>query len=233
MPGNQKSELVRVFIVGSLRLTRAALRALIESRGTFEVTGEADTCADAIKSLTPSSNIVLIDLSDSDISALRDLRRLLAAAPKSRPIVIAPPLDTLTRTHIVRLGAMGLLTKDESPEQLFTAIDTVAHQHVAWIDRTTMTEVLRTIGDPQKEKPQPTELLAGLTRRERDIVNITLLGLKNRQVADRLFISETTVRHHLTSIFSKLGVRGRFELLRFAYQHGLAKPPEKNNRKSG
>ena len=89
------------------------------------------------------------------------------------------------------------------------------------------------MGEPQKEKAQPTELLAGLTRRERDIVNITLLGLKNRQVADRLFISETTVRHHLTSIFSKLGVRGRFELLRFAYQNGLAKPPEKNSRKSG
>jgi DNA-binding NarL/FixJ family response regulator len=63
-------------------------------------------------------------------------------------------------------------------------------------------------------------------------VNVTLLGLKNRQVADRLFISETTVRHHLTSIFTKLGVRGRFELLRFAYQNGLTKPPAKEVRKS-
>jgi len=229
----QKSEPVRVFIVGSHRLSRAALRALVESRGGFEVIGEASSCADAIKSLTPAAKIVLIDLADPDTAPLRDLRRLLAAAPKARPIVITVPLDSAARTQIVRLGAMGLVTKDQSPDLLFTAIETVAHQHVAWIDRSTMTEVLRTMGEPQKEKAQPTELLAGLTRRERDIVNITLLGLKNRQVADRLFISETTVRHHLTSIFSKLGVRGRFELLRFAYQNGLAKPPEKNSRKSG
>jgi len=229
----QKSEPVRVFIVGSHRLSRAALRALVESRGGFEVIGEAASCADAIKSLTPAAKIVLIDLADPDTAPLRDLRRLLAAAPKARPIVITVPLYSAARTQIVRLGAMGLVTKDQSPDLLFTAIETVAHQHVAWIDRSTMTEVLRTMGEPQKDKPQPTELLAGLTRRERDIVNITLLGLKNRQVADRLFISETTVRHHLTSIFSKLGVRGRFELLRFAYQHGLAKLPEKNSRKAG
>jgi len=229
----QKSDPVRLFLIGPLRLSRAAIRALVESRGAFEVVAEADSCADAIRTIAPSASLLLIDLPDGDATALRDLRKLLAAAPKARPVVITPPVDTATRTQIVRLGAMGLITKDQSPEMLFNAMDTVAHQHVAWIDRTTMTEVLRTIGETQRDKPEPTELLASLTRRERDIVSITLLGLKNRQVADRLFISETTVRHHLTSIFSKLGVRGRFELLRFAYQHGLAKPPQKRLSKSG
>jgi len=232
MGSTQKGEAVRIYIIGSHRLPRAALRALVLSRPGFEVSGEADSCADAIKSTTNGTHILLIDLADADTAPLRDLRRLLTTAPKSRPIVLAPPLESSVKTEIVRLGAMGLLTKDQSAEMLFTAIETVAHQHVAWIDRVTMTEVLRTINEPPKEKPQATELLAGLTRRERDIVNITLLGLKNRQVADRLFISETTVRHHLTSIFTKLGVRGRFELLRFAYQHGLAKPPAKEIRKS-
>jgi len=227
----QKSEPIGVFIIGSHRLPRAALRALVESRPGFEVTGEADSCADAIKSATTASNILLIDLPDADTAPLRELRRLLSALPKTRPIVLTLPLESTVRTEIVRLGAMGLLTKDQSADLLFTAMETVTRQHVAWIDRATMTEVLRTIGEPQKRKPQATELLAGLTRRERDIVNVTLLGLKNRQVADRLFISETTVRHHLTSIFTKLGVRGRFELLRFAYQNGLTKPPVKDVRK--
>ncbi len=231
MPGPQKSEPIRVYLIGSHRLLRAALRALIESRSGFEISGEADTCADAMKS-SNGTNIILIDLPDADTGPLRDLRRLLSAVPKARPIVLTMPLEPALRTEIVRLGAMGLVTKDQSSDLLFTAIETVANKHVAWIDRTTMTEVLRTIGEPGKSKPQAAELLAGLTRRERDIVNITLLGLKNRQVADRLFISETTVRHHLTSIFTKLGVRGRFELLRFAYQNGLAKPPVKEVRKS-
>ena len=223
-----KTEPARVFLIGSYRLNRAALRALIESRGAFEVIGESDTCATALKAIPPSAELLVIDLPDADPHVLRDLRKLLALAPKARPLVVAPPIDTATRTQVVRLGAMGLITRDQSAEMLFTAMETVAHQHVAWIDRTTMTEVLRTIGEPHKEKGEPaTELLATLTRRERDIVSITLLGLKNRQVADRLFISETTVRHHLTSIFSKLGVRGRFELLRFAYQNGLAAPPQK------
>lgn len=229
----RKSEAVPVFLIGAYRLSRAALRSLIESRGAFEVIGEADTCGDAIKSVAHSTEILLIDLVDADVQQMRDVRKLQAAAPKARTVVITPPVDTPTRTQIVRMGAMGLISKDQSAEMLFTAMETVAHQHVAWIDRATMTEVLRTIGDPQKEKPEATELLSALTRRERDIVSVTLLGLKNRQVADRLFISETTVRHHLTSIFSKLGVRGRFELLRFAYQHGLAKPPGKALRKSG
>jgi DNA-binding NarL/FixJ family response regulator len=231
MPGPQKSESIRVTVICPQRLPRAALRALIESRPGFEVAGEADTCADAMKS-NNGTNIILIDLPDADATPLSDLRRLLSAAPKARPIVITSPLEPSVRTEIVRLGAMGLVTKDQSADLLFTAMETVANKHVAWIDRTTMTEVLRTIGEPEKPKPQASELLAGLTRRERDIVNITLLGLKNRQVADRLFISETTVRHHLTSIFTKLGVRGRFELLRFAYQNGLAKPPVKEVRKS-
>ena len=230
MGSPQKGETVRVFIIGSHRLSRAAMRALVQSRAGFEVTGEADSCADAMKSTANGTDILLIDLADADTTPLRDLRRLLATAAKTRPIVLTPPLEPSIKTEIVRLGAMGLLTKDQSAELLFTAMETVAHQHVAWIDRTTMTEVLRTFGEPPKNKPQATELLAGLTRRERDIVNVTLLGLKNRQVADRLFISETTVRHHLTSIFTKLGVRGRFELLRFAYQNGLAKPPVKDLR---
>ncbi len=228
-----KNEPVRVFLVGSLRLSRAALRAPLETHDAYEVVGEADGCNEAINSVSSNTNVLLIDLTDGDFNELRDLRKLLAAAPKARPVVITPPVDTATRTQIVRLGAMGLVTKDQSAAMLFTALETVAHQHVAWIDRTTMTEVLKTIGDPAHDKPGATELLASLTRRERDIVKITLLGLKNRQVADRLFISETTVRHHLTSIFSKLGVRGRFELLRFAYQHGLAKPPQKSARKPG
>ena len=140
-----KSEPARIFLIGSYRLNRAAFRALIESRGSFEVVGEADTCVAALKAIPPSAELLVIDLPDADTHALRDLRKLLALAPKARPLVVAPPIDTATRTQIVRLGAMGLITRDQSAEMLFTAMETVAREHVAWIDRTTMTEVLRTV----------------------------------------------------------------------------------------
>jgi DNA-binding NarL/FixJ family response regulator len=133
------------FLIGSHCLPRAALRALIESRPGFKITGEADSCSDAFKSSAAASNILLIDLPDAELAPLRELRPLLTAAPKARPIVLTIPLEPSVRTEIVRLGAMGLLSKDESPALLFTALETVARQHVAWIDRTTMAEVLRSI----------------------------------------------------------------------------------------
>ena len=69
------------------------------------------------------------------------------------------------------------------------------------------------------------DVLTSLTERERNVVAVIGEGLKNKQIAERLFISETTVRHHLSSIFEKLGVSDRLELLVYAYRHKLAKPP--------
>ncbi|HWP41952.1 MAG TPA: response regulator transcription factor, partial [Blastocatellia bacterium] len=77
---------------------------------------------------------------------------------------------------------------------------------------------------PKEADPESSKI-ASLTEREREVVALVGEGLKNKQIADRLFISETTVRHHLTSIFDKLGVSDRVELLIYAYRHGLADPP--------
>jgi DNA-binding NarL/FixJ family response regulator len=86
-----------------------------------------------------------------------------------------------------------------------------------------LSEVSRT-GKAPKADPEA-EKIARLTNREREVVALIGEGLKNKDIADRLFISETTVRHHLTSIFDKIGVSDRVELLIYAYRHGLANPP--------
>jgi DNA-binding NarL/FixJ family response regulator len=73
--------------------------------------------------------------------------------------------------------------------------------------------------DPEMQK------ISTLTEREREVIDLIAEGLRNKQIGDRLFISETTVRHHLTSVFNKLEVNGRFELVIYSYRHGLVKTP--------
>src|SRR5262249_19057178 len=122
----------------------------------------------------------------------------------------------------VRLGAMGLVTKDESTEVLLQAIAKV-HAGEVWLDRTLLASVLGEITRSGKAQPVDPEALkiATLTAREREIITLVGQGYRNRHVADRLCIAEATVRHHLTSIFAKLQVTDRLELVIYAYRHGL------------
>jgi DNA-binding NarL/FixJ family response regulator len=95
----------------------------------------------------------------------------------------------------------------------------------AWLDRSMMGQVLSDIVAPKTKKDPEMDRIATLTDREREVVGLVGEGLKSKDVAERLFISETTVRHHLTSIFSKLEVSDRVELMLFSYRNGLAKAP--------
>ena len=89
-----------------------------------------------------------------------------------------------------------------------------------------MAGVLNEVTRKKTAKPDPeSDKIATLTTREREVISLIGEGIKNKQIAERLFISETTVRHHLTSIFSKLEVADRVELLIYAMRHGLASPP--------
>ena len=92
------------------------------------------------------------------------------------------------------------------------------------------TMIARVLGDLTRPQPSPqvsaeATKITRLTEREREVITLVGEGLRNKHIAERLYISEATVRHHLTAIFAKLDVSDRFELAIFAYQHGLAKPP--------
>ncbi len=124
------------------------------------------------------------------------------------------------------LGAMGLVFKEKAAEVVIRAIERV-HAGEVWFDRTLIGNVLTELSRASATKkldPEATKITK-LTEREREIAALIGEGLKNKQIANRLFISETTVRHHLTSVFDKLGVTDRLELIIYAYRHGLAKPP--------
>ena len=154
------------------------------------------------------------------------ITELMAAPAEARIIILTGLRDPEAHRQAVLLGAMGIVKKEKAAEVLISAIQRV-HAGEAWLDPSLMAGVLSEMtraGKTRKADPE-TEKIATLTNREREVIALIGEGIKNKEIAERLFISETTVRHHLTSIFAKLGVADRVELLIYAFRHGLANPP--------
>jgi DNA-binding NarL/FixJ family response regulator len=122
---------------------------------------------------------------------------------------------------------MGLVLKEKAATVLLQAIEKV-HAGEVWLEGAMIASVLREMTQTRETRQTNPEAarIALLTEREREIVALVGQGLRNKQVAERLFISEVTVRHHLTAIFAKLRVADRLELVIYAYRHGLACLPD-------
>ena len=218
---------IRILLVDDHAVVRAGLRLIVQSREGMTIVGEAGNRDDAL-SLADSEHpdIILLDLDLGGDSGMTLIADLIAAACEARIIILTGLRDPEAHRQAVLLGAMGIVKKEKAAEVLITAIERV-HQGEAWLDPSLMAGVLTEVTrssrgrktDPEADK------IAALTNREREVITLVGEGIKSKEIAGRLFISETTVRHHLTSIFDKLGVADRVELLIYAYRHGLASPP--------
>jgi len=123
----------------------------------------------------------------------------------------------------VRLGARGILLKTDTPELLLKAIQKVCAGE-AWLSKTMLASVVSELHRRSTNRIDPeTAKITSLTAREKEVVTLIGEGRRNKEIGEKLFISEKTVRHYLTSIYGKLGVKDRLELIIYAFQHGLAK----------
>jgi DNA-binding NarL/FixJ family response regulator len=198
---------------------------LVDATPTLCVVGEASSCAEALAiAARERPDIVLLDLLLGRESGLDVLPGLAAAAPEARVIVLSGVQDLDMRRSAIRLGAVGLVDKEAAADVLLKAIDRV-HRGEAWIDPVLTADALRRAARAEQESAAEMTRISALTPREREVVALVGEGLKNRQISDRLNISEATVRHHLTSVFDKIEVGDRFELALYAYRHRLAKIP--------
>ena len=218
---------LRVLLIDDHALVLAGLRMLIQSWAGLKVVGEASNRADALALATKEQpNIILLDLDLGRDNGLEFLPDLLSAAKEARIIVLTGVRDIEAHRRAISLGAMGVVPKEKAAEVLIKAFEKV-HAGEVWLDRSMMASVLAEMSKAKETKKISPEAakIATLTAREREVITLLGEGLKNKQIAERLFISDTTVRHHFTSIFSKLNVTDRFELLIYAYRHRLANPP--------
>jgi len=218
---------VRVLIVDDHGIMRAGLRMLLESHPGFLVVGEASTCADALALATETQpDVIVLDLDLGGENAVESIPTLLRTAPDTRILVLTGVRDPEVHRQAIRQGALGLVFKEKAVETLLQAITKVRAGEV-WLEPTMIARVLGDLTRPQPSPQASPEAakIARLTEREREVITLVGEGLRNKHIAERLYISEATVRHHLTGIFAKLDVSDRFELAIYAYQHDLAKLP--------
>jgi DNA-binding NarL/FixJ family response regulator len=219
----------RVLLVHEHALVRAGLRMLIESDGSFAVVAEAQDHAEAATQADQiQPDVILLNHAIDCDNGLEQIQELLDASRHSKVLVLTSRMDTEFSELVLYSGAMGLIYKDEAPRLLLKAIQKVRDGE-AWVDRVTMGRVLTAMSrngmaKRAKDRLMP-EQIASLTKRERDVIHLVAQGLRNKQIAHRLSISDVTVRHHLTSTFNKLGVNDRFELMIYAYKYGLSEVP--------
>ena len=227
MADSKPTRKVSILIVDDHAVVRSGLRLLLETDPRFSVCDEASTCAAAATAAERAQpDIILLDIDLEGTNALECLPALVKAAPRARVLVLTGLSDAGVHMQALRAGAMGLVLKEKAADVLMKAIDKV-HQGEVWFDRATMGNILSEMslgGGRANDNPEKFKI-ATLTDREREVITLIGEGLKNKHIAERLFISETTVRHHLTSIFDKLGVSDRLELVIYAYRHNLANPP--------
>jgi two-component system nitrate/nitrite response regulator NarL len=216
---------IKVLIVDDHAVVRAGLRMLIDQDPEMKVTGLAGNRAEALAVATSEQpNIIILDIVLGDDDGLSFLPELRAVAGSARVLVLTGLRSPESQRRAMRAGAMGIVLKEHAAEVLIKAIKKV-HQGEVWLDRLTMGSVLQEITETKQPEPDK-EKIASLTEREREVIGLVGEGLKNKQIASRLFISETTVTHHLSSVFSKLEVSDRLELIIYAFRHGLAKMPD-------
>jgi two-component system, NarL family, nitrate/nitrite response regulator NarL len=212
---------IRLLLVSDALLMRAALCRLLLDAG-IELVGDVSSCEEAV-SLARSAHpdIILVDL-NFHCDTFQCVEDLVMASESSRVIGLSDRGAPPDHPSLMELGAAGLVLKQDPPEVLINAIRKV-HAGELWLDRVNTAIVLARLLRRRREDDADAEKISGLTKREREIISLVGDGLKNAAIAERLRISEATVRNHLTSIFDKLDVGDRFELAVYAFKSGLVR----------
>lgn len=218
---------IRVFLADDHAITVWGLQRLIESRpGRMAVVGTANAGSALLAHpALPQTDVLVLDLDLGDEDGLGLLPRLqrLSAA---RVLVLTASEDTQRHCQAIERGARGIVHKAEVPQQILAAIEQV-HAGAAWLQPELMGQVLGRLTGQPSQPGLPLDAhqarIASLTPREREIVRRLSQhpGDKLLSLAAQMGMSESTLRNHLTTVYAKLGVRGRLELHVFATEHGL------------
>ena len=212
----------RVLVADDQSMVRAGFRMLLGGEEDMEVVAEASNGLEAVeKAARFDPTVILMDIRMPELDGLEATRRILAADSGARILILTTfDLDEYVY-EALRAGASGFVLKDEPPEQLLAAIRTVAAGDALLSPAVTKRVIAQFTRIP---RPTPPAELDDLSEREREVFRLIARGLSNGEIAQELFISETTVKTHVTHILAKLGLRDRVQAVVLAYQAGLFEP---------
>jgi DNA-binding NarL/FixJ family response regulator len=210
---------IRVLVADDQSMVRAGFRMLLGGEEDMEVVAEASNGLEAVdKAGRFHPGIILMDIRMPELDGLEATRRILATDPDTRILILTTfDLDEYV-FEALRVGASGFVLKDDSPEQLIAAVRTVAAGEALLSPAITKRVIQKFAG---MQRPAAPKELEELSERERDVFRLMTNGLSNAEIGKELYISETTVKTHVTHILQKLNLRDRVQAVVLAYQAGL------------
>jgi DNA-binding NarL/FixJ family response regulator len=217
---------IRILVADDQALVRAGFRAILETQDDLEVVGEAADGAEAVaigRELRP--DVVLMDIRMPGLDGIEATKRLLRDGDGPRILMLTTfDLDEYVY-EAMKAGASGFLLKDAPRDQLVGAVRTVAAGDALLAPALVRRLVEDFVRRPAPGARPPAEL-DDLTERELEVLTLIARGLANAEIAARLFVSEATVRTHVTHILAKLGLRDRVQAVVLGYESGLVRPGE-------
>lgn len=219
---SEKPSVIRILIADDHPIFRDGLRRLLESEPGIAVVGEASDGAEAVAMAQQvHPDILLLDLAMPRVPGLETLREMARDGARNsvRTVLLTAAIEPPQMVEALQLGARGIVLKESATQVLLQAIRTVLDGSY-WVGREAVTDLKELVLDRIPKDSSPAQK-HGLTRREYQMVEAIVEGFSNKEIAEKFNVREDTVKHHLTSIFSKVGVSTRLELALFAIEHKL------------
>jgi NarL family two-component system response regulator LiaR len=214
----EHAETIRVLVVDDHVIVRAGLRALLAEVSDMEVIGEAEDGAQATemaRDLEP--DVILMDLVMPEIDGIEAIRQIMAEHPNARVLALTSFSADDKVFPALKAGALGYLLKDTEPRDLVCAIRQV-YRGESSLHPSVARKVLQEFHSPQAAKKRPETL----TERESEVLGQVAQGLTNQEIAEKLFVSEATVRTHVSNILAKLHMANRVQATLYALKTGIA-----------
>jgi DNA-binding NarL/FixJ family response regulator len=219
---------IRLLIADGHPIVLEGLRSVLGHLPNLQVVGEASDGMEAIeKTVSLDPDIVLMELKLPRVDGLTVLRSIQARAGRSKVILFSSPENKEEFVEAMKLGCSGILSKDSAITLIEKSIQKVYAGEI-WLDSNTTAAVIRQFASPTDFPPahgtgngKATRERAQLSQREREIIILIAQGYKNKEIAEKMFITEQTVKNHLHNVFDKLGVSDRLELALYAIHNSL------------
>lgn len=219
---------INILLITPYQIIQKSLQILIEDNHDMCVVNSI-SCFDKLidKSILNKLDVILIYLMDGDTETVESISKFLESAPSVKIIIVTNSKDFNNQTRAIQLGAVGIVQKEQNAKILIEAIRQT-YKGETWINQILLSKLLQDKNN-KKNGSKINDFLKAqtITTREKEVIMMIGHGLKNKDIADKLGISEATVRHHLSSIYSKAGVEDRLNLVIYAYQKGLINLSEK------
>lgn len=216
--------MIDILIADDHPIFRDGLRRLLEAEPGMRVIGEAADGAETVmKTRQLKPDILLLDLAMPRMPGLEVLREMSRGASPVRIVILTAAIEKRQIVEALHLGARGVVLKESATQLLMKSIHAVMSGQY-WVGHEAISDLVEYLRERiSTGEPQPRKF--GVTKRELQIISTVVSGCSNKEIAEKFSLSEDTVKHHLTSIFNKLGVSSRLELALFAINHQLVEKP--------